>query len=95
NKPGYTVLDVRKPGEYETEHIAGAKNMELNTIRNRMNELDKATTYILHCAAGYRSMIAASQLKENGFDNFINVAGGYNALKKTDLPKEVSVLTEV
>ncbi len=61
----------------------------------RMGELDSDCTYIMHCAAGYRSMIAASILKKNGKSNFINVTGGYNALQNTDLPKEASVIEVV
>lgn len=87
NKAGYKILDARKPGEYETSHIDGAINMELNQIENKMDELDSDCTYIIHCAAGYRSMIAASILKKNGKSNFINVTGGYNALQQTNLPK--------
>ncbi|MBK8487194.1 MAG: MBL fold metallo-hydrolase [Bacteroidetes bacterium] len=95
NKPGYKILDARKPGEYETSHIDGAINIELNQIENRMGELDSDCTYIMHCAAGYRSMIASSILKKNGKSNFINVTGGYNALQNTDLPKEASVIEVV
>ena len=88
---GYTILDVRKPSEFDTEHIKGAINIQLSEIENRLGELDADKKYIIHCAAGYRSMMAASILKSNGIENFMNVAGGWGSIKKTSLPTEVSV----
>ncbi len=90
-EPGYFILDVRKPTEFESEHIKGAINIPLSEIENRLNELDSDKNYIIHCAAGYRSMMAASILKNNGLQNFLNVAGGWGSIKKTMLPKETSV----
>ncbi|MBC8172405.1 MAG: rhodanese-like domain-containing protein, partial [Chitinophagales bacterium] len=87
----YIVLDVRKPSEYETEHIKGAINIQLSEIEVRSHELDPAKKYIVHCAAGYRSMMAASILKSDNIENFVNVYGGYGAIKKTGLPTEKSV----
>ena len=87
----YTILDVRKPSEFETEHVKGAINIQLSEIENRLQELYTNKKYIIHCAAGYRSMMAASILKNNGFENFMNVAGGWNSIKKTDLPTEASI----
>lgn len=95
NKPGYRILDTRKPGEYATAHIAGAVNIELNQIESRMDELQPEITYVMHCAAGYRSMIAASILKKHGKTNFINVSGGFSALAKTNLPKATSATQAV
>ncbi|MBC8046568.1 MAG: MBL fold metallo-hydrolase [Fimbriimonadaceae bacterium] len=87
----YIVLDVRKPSEYETEHIKGAINIQLSEIKERYNELQPGKKYILHCAAGYRSMMAASILKDHNIENFVNVYGGYGAIKKTELPKEANL----
>ena len=91
NQPDYIVLDVRKPSEFETEHIKGAINIQLSEIENRLDELDANKKYIVHCAAGYRSMMAASIMKQHGLNNFVNVYGGWGAIKRTELPKEHSV----
>lgn len=81
------VLDVRKDGEYKSEHLEGDKvqHFALNFINNNMSTIDKENTYYVHCAGGYRSVIAASILKARGFNNLIDVAGGFSAIKKTDL----------
>ncbi|WP_299556299.1 rhodanese-like domain-containing protein [Seonamhaeicola sp.] len=89
NKTGnIEILDVRKDGEYKSEHLEGdnVHHFALDYINDNMNTIDQKQTYYLHCAGGYRSVIAASILKARGFD-VIDVAGGYAALKKTDLPK--------
>ncbi|MGB4930999.1 MAG: rhodanese-like domain-containing protein, partial [Chitinophagales bacterium] len=77
----YVILDVRKPSEFENEHIKNAINIQLSEIDLRAGELDGDKKYIIHCAAGYRSMMAASILKEKGFNNFVNVAGGWGSIK--------------
>lgn len=87
----YIILDVRKPSEYETEHIKGAINIQLSEISARLGELNLEKKYIVHCAAGYRSMMAASIMKAHGLHNFTNVVNGWNGIKKTDLPKLSSV----
>ncbi len=81
------TLDVRKDGEYQSEHLDGAnvQHFALDYINDNMNAIDKSKTYYAHCAGGYRSVIAASILKARGFD-VIDIAGGFGALKKTDLP---------
>ena len=81
------TLDVRKDGEYKSEHIEGTNvhHFALDYINDNMSSIDNKKTYYLHCAGGYRSVIAASILKARGFD-VIDVAGGFGALKKTDLP---------
>ena len=83
------VLDVRKEGEYLSEHLKGnlVQHFPLDFINNKMNTIDKDKTYYIHCAGGYRSAIAASILKARGFDNLIDIAGGFGAIKKTDLPR--------
>lgn len=80
------VLDVRKPGEFEAEHIDGATSFPLDYISDNMNQIEKEKTYHLHCAGGYRSVIAASILKSRGYDQIIDVAGGYKAISETDIP---------
>lgn len=81
------ILDVRKPGEHNPEHVSGAVNMPLDNINTQMHVLDKDKHYYIHCAGGYRSMIYASILKSRGFDNLTDVAGGYAAIKQTGVEK--------
>lgn len=81
------VLDVRRPGEFETEHVLHAENKPLDFINDWTNSIDKNKPYFIHCAGGYRSMTAASILKSRGYENLIEVAGGYGAISKTDVPK--------
>lgn len=76
------VLDVRRPGEYETAHVDQALNHPLRDLPISMAQLDPAAHYHVHCAAGYRSMIACSWLKAHGVTHLTNVAGGYNAIAK-------------
>lgn len=77
------IMDVRKKSEYDSEHIMGAKNLPLDYINDSMSEVDRDKTWYVHCAGGYRSMIFASILKARGFDNLINVEGGFGAIKET------------
>jgi len=80
------ILDVRKHGEYFKQHIPIAKHLPLTYINENIDQIPKNQTYYVHCAGGYRSVIAASILKAQGINNVINVAGGFNAIKKTSLP---------
>ena len=89
------IIDIRRPGEYETAHISDVPNKPLDYINDWAGSLDRTQTYYLHCAGGYRSMIAASILKARGYDQVINIAGGYGAIAKTSLPKESSKNVEV
>ncbi|MDN3667690.1 rhodanese-like domain-containing protein, partial [Algibacter miyuki] len=88
NTENIEVLDVRKDGEYNSEHLKGdnVKHFALDYINDNMNSIDKNQTYYVHCAGGYRSVIAASILKARGFDNLIDIAGGFGAIKNSDLP---------
>ncbi|MBX3043191.1 MAG: MBL fold metallo-hydrolase [Candidatus Kapabacteria bacterium] len=79
------ILDVRRPSEYEISHIPGAVNFPLDYINERMHEIDRNTDYILHCSGGYRSMTTASILRSRGFDNVIDVDGGFNAITETGI----------
>lgn len=81
------VLDVRKPGEYEAEHLEFTLTRPLDYINDWTNEIEHDGTYYIHCAGGYRSMIAASILKARGVDQVIDIAGGYSALKATELKR--------
>lgn len=77
------IFDVRKDYEYEKEHIEDVPSTPLDNINDHLAEFPKEEEFYLHCAGGYRSMIAASILKARGYHNLINVAGGYSAIKKT------------
>lgn len=81
------IIDVRRPGEFSAEHVDGAKSLPLDFINQEMSNFPKDAPFVIHCAGGYRSMIAASILKSRGINNFIEVAGGYNAIAKTDVPR--------
>jgi len=82
-----TALDVRKPGEYESEHLEFTLSRPLDFINDWTGEIDPKVTYYIHCAGGYRSMIAASILKSRGIENVVDVAGGYGAIKNTGLKR--------
>jgi rhodanese-related sulfurtransferase len=81
------IIDVRKKSEFDSEHILNAVNIPLNELNLRFNELPKDQAFILHCAGGYRSMIAASILKSRGFEDFKDVKGGMTEILKTTIPK--------
>ncbi len=79
------VFDVRKNSEFLSEHLVGSINIPLNEINSHLTEFPKDKKFLLHCAGGYRSMIAASILKQRGWDNFADVTGGFSAIKQTEL----------
>lgn len=81
------VIDVRKEGEYSAEHLDEAYSKPLAYINNWINEIDPKEHFYIHCAGGYRSMIAASILQARGYRNFTEIEGGFNAIAKTGLPK--------
>ncbi len=81
------ALDVRKPGEYEAEHLENTLTRPLDFINEWTMALNPKETYYIHCAGGYRSMIAASILKARGIENVIDVAGGYSAIKETGMKR--------
>ncbi len=81
------VIDVRNEGEFEAEHVEGAINKPLSEINTWASTLDQDTPFIIHCAGGYRSMVAASILNSRGIRNFTEVAGGFNKIKETKVPK--------
>jgi rhodanese-related sulfurtransferase len=83
-KGSYEVLDVRKIGEYESEHIQNVTNAPLDYINESMLKVDKNKKYFVHCAGGYRSMIFASILKARGYENLTDVKGGFKAIKDSE-----------
>jgi rhodanese-related sulfurtransferase len=95
--PNLRVLDVRKPAEFAEGHIKDALNIPLNDMTDpgSMANLDDTQNLYVHCAGGYRSVIAASMLKRQGIHNLRNVSGGWNKIKEqkgVEVVKEKSVL---
>jgi len=82
SNPETAILDVRKVDEHQSEHILGAVNAPLDYINESMLKVSKDNTWYVHCAGGYRSMVFASILKARGYNNLIDVAGGFSAIKK-------------
>ncbi|HMP30735.1 MAG TPA: rhodanese-like domain-containing protein, partial [Saprospiraceae bacterium] len=81
------LFDVRKKSEFDSQHILGAINVPLNQINQHLAQFPKDQLFVLTCAGGYRSMIAASILKSRGWDNFVDVVGGFAGLSATNLQK--------
>ena len=89
-KENILVFDVRKPGEYESEHMNIAENTPLEFLNDYISEFPDQKDFYLHCAGGYRSVITASILKARGFHNVIDVAGGYAAIRKTTIERTIA-----
>lgn len=81
------VIDVRKESEYEAEHVEEAYSKPLAYLNDWINDIDPKQPFYLHCAGGYRSMIAASILQARGYRNFIEIEGGFQAIAETQIPK--------
>ncbi|MBL4642082.1 MAG: MBL fold metallo-hydrolase [Flavobacteriaceae bacterium] len=79
------VFDVRKPGEFDNGHIVDAPSTPLDYLNSHIEEFPSETDFYVHCAGGYRSVIASSILKARGIHNVIDVAGGYGAIKNTGI----------
>lgn len=79
---GLNIIDVRKPGEYISEHVVNAINLPLDDINEGLSAIDPDKKYFVHCAGGYRSMIFNSILRARGFDNLVDVKGGFKAIKE-------------
>lgn len=84
---GIEVLDVRKPGEWAVSHLRDASFLPLTDILVNTANLNKRNPYLVHCAGGYRSMIAISMLKRLGFTGrLVNIQGGFGAMLNAGLP---------
>lgn len=79
------ILDVRKKSENFSERLPEAENLPLDEINDGMASIDKNKTYYVHCAGGYRSMMFVSILRARGYDNLIDVKGGFKAIKESEL----------
>ena len=80
------VIDARKPGEFQAEHVEEAINIPLDYVNEQIAEVPKEEKFLLHCAGGYRSVIMASILKARGYHNMINVEKGIAGIRTTDVP---------
>ncbi|ADR21331.1 MBL fold metallo-hydrolase [Marivirga tractuosa] len=80
------IIDIRKKSEFDSEHVIGAQNIPLNQINSHLAELPKDKAFIIHCAGGYRSMLASSILKARDWDNFVDVRDGFKGIKETNIP---------
>ena len=81
------IIDIRRESEYSAEHIEEAFCKPLAIINDWIKEINPQEHFFMHCAGGYRSMIAASILQARGYRNFTEIEGGYNAIAKTNLPR--------
>lgn len=82
--PNLEIIDVRKESEFDTAHVKGASNIPLNTLMDPLNVamIDSDSNLYIHCAGGYRSVIAASILKRHGYHNLRNILGGFGKIKE-------------
>lgn len=78
-----TIIDVRRKSEYDSEHILGVENAPLDYVNDSMLKVDKNKKTYVHCAGGYRSVIFASILKARGYNDLVNVEGGFKAIKES------------
>lgn len=88
-QPNIHLLDARRKSEYKTEHLEAAENFPLDFINKNMAQLNREEKYFIHCAGGYRSVIMTSILKARGFNNVVNIQGGYKALSLTSFKRTV------
>jgi len=85
NSSDISIVDVRKESEYLSEHIISAENFPLSEINNHLTELPQKGDFYIHCAGGYRSMIASSILKSRGVHNMIDVTEGFKSITEADI----------
>jgi hydroxyacylglutathione hydrolase len=86
SKERWKVLDVRREPEWKAGHIADAELCPLDKFARQLPWLDKSHPIAVHCKSGYRSTIACSLLKKAGYENVINVVGGFDAWSEAQLP---------
>lgn len=84
------VLDVRSPQERESGVIEGSLSVPLNHLRERFSDVPGDKTVVVHCAGGYRSAIAISLLQQQGYENLMDLVGGYKAWETSHLPTQAS-----
>ena len=88
------VFDVRKDGEFNSQHVKKAEHTPLSNLNDHLAQFPKEKTFYIHCQGGYRSMIAASILKSRGYHNLIDISGGFKDIAQTGIvTKEICPLT--
>ena len=85
NAKSIPVFDVRKESEYNSEHVVDAQNTPLDFLNDHLAEFPTDTPFLVHCAGGYRSIIAASILKSRGIHNLIDIAAGFKGIKNAGI----------
>jgi hydroxyacylglutathione hydrolase len=85
------IFDVRNESEFAAEHVEGATNVPLDYLNYNLSLFPKDKPFVIHCAGGYRSMIASSILKSRGWEQFVDVQGGFSAIAETSVPKTAFV----
>ena len=83
------IIDVRKISEFNDGHLKNALNIPLDQLNEKLDEIPAKDDFFIHCAGGYRSMIANSILKSRGIHSMIDIAGGFSAIKSSGIPIEV------
>jgi rhodanese-related sulfurtransferase len=78
------LIDVRKSGERSNGYLLNSKHISLDDFQEKINEIDSNNSNYVHCAGGYRSMIACSILKRNGYDSVIDVNGGFSSIRNSN-----------
>lgn len=81
-----SIIDVRKPSEYDADHVEGAILYPLDFINDHLTDLNKDQKYIIHCRSGYRSIVAITILKQQGYEGLYDLTGGMQAILKTTTP---------
>jgi rhodanese-related sulfurtransferase len=89
-EPKPLVLDVRTEKEWDAGHVAGSRNVPLNHLRERLTEIPRDQTIVVHCEGGYRSAIAASLLEQAGRTNVLDLVGGFKAWTASKLPYQTA-----
>ena len=79
------ILDVRRESEFKNKHIEGAINIPLSDLKEKAQEIKQSDNLFIHCAAGYRSVIATSILRKMGYNKLINISDGFDGILKSDL----------
>jgi glyoxylase-like metal-dependent hydrolase (beta-lactamase superfamily II)/rhodanese-related sulfurtransferase len=80
------IIDIRKKSEFDSEHVVDAVNIPLNQINEHLSQFPKDKPFIMYCAGGYRSMLAASLLKARGWNDFTDIQGGFKEILNTTIP---------
>ncbi len=83
--PGNAVIDMRKEGEFDADHVLDSKNIPLRNTSSSLESFPKDEKFYVYCGSGYRSLIAASILKSRGYHNVVNVIGGIDAIRNTEI----------